>query len=247
MLDTFDPKIKTILKALNSKGFKIKGIRQGIRLKLEGGIDVDIYTLKFDTSKLRARLKLPVEDSTERTRIIEEVSDKLRDGLAGTSNAEVFKFSRCVAGNYYYYARLFMPDPESLAEPEEQSAIMIARKGAAETNEFHIDHKGDLQRVVNMLESVDSSMFRKALDNLGIPRTSMLRVALTRIFRAATDLDEFKHVIMEEASRISDPADRSDLDKMLTSNHEEFLEPLVRMLHQSVFDDADMEANIKGY
>ncbi len=245
MQNTFDPKIKTIMNALHARGFFLKGIRQGIRLKLEDGIDVDIYTLKFDANKLRARLKLRVADKHKRIRIIRHVTEMLEDGLSDTSEVEEFKFSRCISGDYYYYARLFMLDMDFARKPAEQRTdIMVARRGAADTNDMNVEQKGDLLKVVDIFESVDSKMFRQALDDLGLSRTSILRVSLTRIFRSATDADELKAVIREEGLRITDPSDRTELDSILTSNYVEFLDPVIRMLHQSVFDDPDMEVSI---
>ena len=245
MQNAFDPKIKTIMHAFHARGFSLKGIRQGIRLKLEDGIDVDIYTLKFDANKLRARLKLPLDDKQMRIRIIRHVTEILEDGLSDTSEVEEFKFSRCISGEYYYYARLFMLDMDFARKPSEQRTdIMVARRGAAETNDMNVEQKSDLRKVVDIFESVDSKMFRQALDDLGLSRTSILRVSLTRIFRSATDADELQAVIREEAFRITDPSDRTELDSILTSNYVEFLDPLIRMLHQSVFDDPDMEVAI---
>jgi len=245
MQNTFDPKIKTIMNALHARGFTLKGIRQGIRLKLEDGIDVDIYTLKFDANKLRARLKLHIGDKQERSRIIRHVTDILEEGLSDTSEVEEFKFSRCISGDYYYYARLFMLDMDFIQKPPDQRTdIMVARRGAADTNDINVEQTSDLLKVVDIFESVDSKMFRQALDDLGLSRTSILRVSLTRIFRSAADADELKAAIREEALRIADPADRTELDSILTSNYVEFLDPVIRMLHQSVFDDPDMEVAI---
>jgi hypothetical protein len=246
MSNKFDPKIKTIMHLLHSRGFTIKGIRQGIRVKLENAIDVDIYTLKFDADKLRARLKLHIEDEKKRALILKHVSDIICDAFDETLEMEEFAFSRDVSGDYYYYARLFMRDTTFLVKPEERTEILVARKSTAETSDVSIDHRGDLQKVVAIMEKVDAKMFRTSLDELGISRTSILRVCLTRIFRSATGPDELKAVITEEAKRISDEEDRNELDNILTSNYVPFLDPIIRMLHQSVFDDSDLEITITG-
>ena len=242
MSSKFDPKIKTIMKALRSRGCTVKGISQGIRLKLDYNIDVDIYTLRFDANKLRARLKLYVEDAAERSRIIGDVNEKLRGGLGGTSDVEDFKFSRCISGDYYYYARLFMGDEELSGNPDETPDGASAGDSVVEPENKSAGREADLQKVVEVFESVDSKMFRKAMDGLGVPRTSILRVSLARIFRAATDLEELKTALKEESMRISDPRDRSDLEKILASNEEAFLDPAIRILHRAVFDEPGIMA-----
>ncbi|MFO8111577.1 MAG: hypothetical protein R6T92_03620 [Desulfosalsimonadaceae bacterium] len=234
MPSKFDPKIKTILRILHSQGYTVKGINQGIRWKLAGSIDVDIYTLKFDANKLRARLKLRLDDAGERDRILQDVSETLRAALAGTLDMEDFKFSRCISGEHYYYARLFLQDAEEIGASEEKPAVVAAREKGLSPEVENTSKKEDLQTVVEAFESVDSKMLRKSLDDLGIPRTSILRVALSRIFRAATDSDELKTAVREEAMRISDPKDRSDLAAIVSVNEVAFLDPIIRMLHQSV-------------
>lgn len=242
MPSKFDPKIRTIMTALRSRGCTVKGISQGIRLKLDYNIDVDFYTLKFDANKLRARLKLYVEDAAERSRIIGDVSEKIREDLGGTSDVEDFKFSRCISGDYYYYARLFMLDEDFTGSPEEKPDVVAARLRAVAPEKAKAGREEELQKVVEVFESVDSKMFRKAMDGLGVPRTSILRVSLARIFRAATDMEELKTALKEEAMRISDPRDRSDLEKIRESNEVVFLDPAIRMLHRAVFDEPGMMA-----
>lgn len=234
-----DPKIKTIMQVMHSRGFPVKAIKQGIRLKLSG-TDVDIYALKFDASKLRVRLKLPVEEEAERIRVIQDVSATLRDGLGNSCDMADFSFSRCVSGNYYYYARLFMLDPDIVV-------TRIPYKKAVAPNDADKEKKADLENAVNIFESVDAKMFREAMDGLGVPRTSILRVSFARIFRAATDPEELQTAIREEAARISDPRDRSDLDTLLASNKVEFLEPIIKGLHRSIFDESAITPGITDY
>ncbi len=234
-----DPKIKTIMQVMHSRGFPVKAIEKGIRLTLSGK-NVDIYALKFDASKLRVRLKLPVEEEGKRIRVIQDVSETLRDGLGNSWDMEDFTFSRCISGEYYYYARLFMLDGDIVD-------TRPSRKKAVGPNDAGKEKKADLENAVDIFESVDSKMFRQAMDGLGIPRTSILRVSFARIFRAATDPDELQTTIREEAARISDPMDRSDLDALLASNKVEFLEPIIRGLHRSVFDEPAITADITDY
>lgn len=240
---SLDPKIVSIMHTLRSRGFAMKGIRQGIRLKLQGGIDADIYTLKFDAEKLRARLKLSTGDEGRRAQIIRDVGEKLQSSLSEAWLVEDFKFSRYVSGNYYYYSRLFYQDTLDGVSLEGKTA------GAGEDTVPEADAavnmaKNDLRGVVDMLETVDSKMFRKAIDELGLARTSILRVVLTRLFRAAADVSELKASIAEEAEKIIDPADRADLENVLHAGPPAFIEPLVRRLHQCVFGDSEREFSL---
>lgn len=96
--------------------------------------------------------------------------------------------------------------------------------------------KSGYQKIEEAFQSVDSKMFRKALDDIGIARTSLLRMAMTRIYRAIGDPKELKKTLQEEASRISQSSCKNELKMILKKNNLSFLAPIISLLHRSVFD-----------
>lgn len=234
-----DPKIKIIMHALHSKGFVIKGIRNGIRLKLETGFDVDIYTLQSDTDQVRARLKLDADNAALHKYTTDDISAKLQSGLEGKAVMDAFHFIRKGDGVDYYYARIHSvgevaPElrfdfsdndtaPGQQGEKAEEAVSGILRAEPA---------GGEFEKALELLEDVDSKMFRKALDDLGLARSSLLRVSLTRIFRAAVDPEELRTAVKEEAERVATPENRMALEYIKHSDLADFLHPIIDMLQQ---------------
>jgi len=95
----------------------------------------------------------------------------------------------------------------------------------------------DIRKVSDILEAIDSRAFRAALDGHGLSRTSVLRMVLTRIHRAASDPHELQATIKEEAKRISRPSSRNELKALLEGNDVPFLRPILQMLRGLVFNN----------
>lgn len=101
---------------------------------------------------------------------------------------------------------------------------------------FKSDHGSGIQEIVHILEPIDSKKFRAALDDQGLSRTSMFRMVLTRIHRAASDPQELQSTIKEEANRISSSVSRNELKAMMATNAVPFLKPIIQTLHELVFE-----------
>lgn len=231
MPNRFDPKIRTVMHALHAKGFIIKGIRNGgIRVRFGNKIAVDFYTLKCDPAQVRARVKLDITDESARAEMITDIDVFIRRGLAGIADIDNFRLSRYSNGFFQYYARIAVSDLKPQGEEADSDSVEIMTTPKEKEREpLGID----LKAAVDLLETVDSRKFRQALDDLGLPRSSILRVSLTRIFRAAADMEELEIAFREEAERIADPRDRKDLEHIRTANKVQFLAPLIAMLHKA--------------
>ena len=227
--------------ALHAKGFTIKGIRNGIRVKLGTGTDIDFYTLRVDPEQVRGRVKLDITDEKARAAAVCDIDARIRQGLDGTAEIDEFRLSRYNKGFFQYYARLFILEIKDSEEGNPGSVdLMTVPKERVIVEPMGLD----LKKAVDLLEKIDSRKFRQALDELGLSRSSILRVSLTRIFRAAVDTDELEIALREEAERITDPRDRSDLERIRASNTTGFLGPLIALLHQSAGGDSCPELRI---
>ena len=90
------------------------------------------------------------------------------------------------------------------------------------------------KKAVSQVNAIDSRRFREALDNLGLKRSSVLRVALSRIHREAVDAEQLKAAVEKEAGTIANPADKNALNKLKEENQVPFMQEMIELLWQSV-------------
>jgi len=212
---------------LHAKGFKLKGIRNGIRAKLENGLDIDVYTLKIEPSQVRARLKLEDENEDTRKAALSETRSILARGLDGFAEPGEFRFSREGNGIYHYYAQILMN--------EDWDVVQTKKPKDTET-----PPQNPIERAIAIIEPVDAKTFREGLDDLGLPRSSILRVALMHLYRAAIDEDELRMILTEESEKITAPRDLALLERIKKKNKIDFLAPLL----QALWDASNQELTI---
>jgi len=88
--------------------------------------------------------------------------------------------------------------------------------------------------VVKQIQGIDSGQFRWALDNAGLKRSSLLRVALTRIFREAVNGSQLLPAAEKEAQKISQFAkEKAALAKLREQNYVPFMKDIIELLWQS--------------
>lgn len=90
------------------------------------------------------------------------------------------------------------------------------------------------KKAVSQVNAIDSRRFREALDNLGLKRSSVLRVALSRIHREAVDVKQLKAAVEKEAGTVANPAERNALNKLKEENQVPFMQEMIELLWQSV-------------
>ncbi len=93
--------------------------------------------------------------------------------------------------------------------------------------------KVQVETLLAQIRSIDSRSFRKALDDLGLKRSSMLRLALTRIFRDATDEEDLMATVSEEARKIIRPEDREALQRIKEENRASYIGGLINLLWEN--------------
>lgn len=89
------------------------------------------------------------------------------------------------------------------------------------------------EEAVNQLKGVDSRQFRETLDDLGLKRSSILRVALTRIFRDALDAQQIQEAVKEEAGKITNPKENAALSRLAEENRVPFIQEMIELLQHA--------------
>ncbi|MBC2717374.1 MAG: DUF4388 domain-containing protein [Desulfobacteraceae bacterium] len=84
----------------------------------------------------------------------------------------------------------------------------------------------------NKLKAVDAKMVRKELDGLGLSRSSILRLILTRIARDSFSPKELLELVEVEAKKIVNPEDKNLITELMRKNQVPFLENILCLLHE---------------
>jgi hypothetical protein len=219
-----DTKIAKIRQVLESRGFDLEYDGSRICLKMDCmGITnavLDFYVLKNSPQQTRARLReeinkinseyddLPFNTIAD----LEYIWKKIQDGLIGVAKLDRFYYFGSRRDYHYYYAHVNITE-----EPEE---IILRQKL--------------VEKALAQLKNVDSKIFRQGLDMSGLPRSSIVRLALTRIFRSATEPEELILVASQEAVRIVNAEEWKTLRQLIDSNQINFISNIIYILWEEV-------------
>ena len=178
-----DKKIEVIQTLLKHRGHAVHDIGNGCRLNIPfDGRDgtVDFYTLASAPDQIRVKVTIDGIQHVENSSRVRAVQDLLEETLRGAAEVEELSFFGPRGSSSIFYARVHMDrDPQ----------VILSRFEAAE-------------RAFTQLQGLDSREFRKNLDQLGLPRSSTVRVALARIFRESIDAQELLATVDSEARKI---------------------------------------------
>lgn len=258
MNQKLNDKVGMIREALQSWGLAVSERKRGIRVKTDSGYPVDIFSLKSNPDQIRARIKLEESDPLKRQAVVGVIQKSLSAPLKGTFQVDAFHMSRETGGMFFYNAVLeaaagcFADAPiEISAEAVEilDAGESAGLSGADDSADFRFDFdlkedsrmklgKSLAEEAVEMLETVDAKMLRQSLDMMSLKRSSVVRLAVTRICRNATDVEELEKAIQTEAKKIVSPDDRIDLQTLKSLSTNGFLDPIVDLLWQEVFNEA---------
>lgn len=212
-----DPKLKTISKALRIRQVDVEESTGGIRIKfIDAGVlatTIDIYALRSNPDHLRAKIRGADETPEMSDSDLKRIRIKLQNELLGIANVGVFASLGRRGEIHYYYAHIIMNKKSS-------SDLTLVQKGA--------------QQALEQLKGVDSGNFRKGLDQLGLPRSSKVRLALTRIFRESADIEEMLTVVVQEAGIIAKSNDWRVLKDIREKNEIPYLNIVVELLWKAV-------------
>ena len=99
----------------------------------------------------------------------------------------------------------------------------------------------------NKLKEVDSKMVRRELDTMGLSRSSILRLIVTRIVRDSFSPEELIELVEVETKKIVNPEDKHLLTDLMKKNHVPFLENLFCLLHEEMEKMKDRDSVPANY
>ena len=208
-----DPKIAILEKVLQYRGFVFREIQNGIRVDLENfgfqGDSVDFYVLRNNPQQLRARIRRPEPPSPTETERIAEMQKVLQSGISGAAVIETFHFFGQRGSAQIYYSHIKMVKGK-------QKEVFLKQKLA--------------EKVYQQIQDIDAKTLRQGLDELGFPRSSPVRMALTRIFRNAIDVQDLIDVIADESKKITQPEDWKKVKDLKLGKKPSFLNGVVDLL-----------------
>lgn len=210
--------------ALENHGFDIVCANMSICVSLDWtGITnavLEFYALRKSPEQVRARIRKNTNrgnsgftDHMFHTEIdLEYMNRVLQEGLSGVAKVGRFFYFGYRKGTHCYYAYVNMSE-----KPED---ICFKQKL--------------LEKSLEQLKCVDSKIFRQGLDMSGLARSSIVRLALTRIFRSASDPEELTTAVSEEAVRIVNAGEWKTVRNLINSNRVNFLGHLVFIFWEEI-------------
>jgi len=260
MNQKIEDKITLIKDTFQKAGLKVAQKKRILRTRLGNGYLVDIFTLKNSPDQIRARIKIEEPDPLKRQAYVESIFNALSTTLNEIVSVDSFCLSREIGGAHIYLSVLEMKEAFFDDEPIEINAdaieIIDEEASAAEpvcsdeqsedlavfSLDFDLESENRIRVVKSMaeealenLESVDPKMLRQNLDMMNLKRSSVVRLAITRIFRNALELAELEKTVQNEAKRIVSAEDRAELQEAKSLCDNGFLEPVINLLWQEVF------------
>ncbi|MCP4690423.1 MAG: hypothetical protein GY859_20380 [Desulfobacterales bacterium] len=199
-----------------------RGVELRIQLESIGFKDsvVDLYVLKNNPEEIRARMKKTAaptgpgagEADLKEAPDLKEIQKALQEGVLGVATIEEFHSFGRRGDEYIFYSRVIM---------EDEPADVIQQQVFAE-------------QAISDIRGVDSKTFRKGLDIVKLPRSSLVRMALTRLFRNSMDAPELAAAAIKEAELITDAAEREILKELRENNSIPFLTNLIHLLWDEI-------------
>ena len=211
-----DDKIKTIHKSLRIRKVDVEEISNGIRVHFRDtgfpSLSVDIYTLRTNPDHLRAKIKGADDLPEVSDQDLKKIRIKLQNDLLGVASVGTFTSLGRRGEAHYYYAHITMS--------KKSADLVLIQKGA--------------QHALEQLKGIDAGMFRKGLDQLGLPRSSKVRLSLTRIFRESDNIEEMLTVVVQEAGIIAKSPDWRQLKQVKENSNVDYLNIIVELLWKAV-------------
>jgi len=133
----------------------------------------------------------------------------------------------CTNNDYSCYAKITL---------KENAKNKQTKKDQPENNQALNDqpHKNGAKSIIEELRGVDSKMFRQAMDQLGLPRSGNLRLALTRIFRESMDSDGLMATMADEADRIVGTGEQDIVKGLQKMKQVPFITQILHLLWETI-------------
>lgn len=220
-----DPKIELIQQLLESRALKIEDLDNGIRVYLNfndyNNCSVDIYVLRNNPRFVRAKFCSPKLSTDKGQRYLDRIHATLQKAIAGAANLEKFHLLGNRGDIQVYYA------PLSLTEEAGQN---ISSSELRLTPTRTQDQDSQFDDFVD----IDTKLLRKTLDRIKLPRSSIVRLAITRIFRESVDSSEIKQLVAREAQRITKPSEKKQLKLLQEQKLPPSISAIIHLLSENL-------------
>ncbi|MFW6284655.1 MAG: hypothetical protein ACOC1H_04655 [Desulfosalsimonas sp.] len=230
--------MRSLISVFKAQDLVLKGIATGVRIKFEPGVDIDIHAPEPGSNRAMAQIRIHRPDPEKKQIESGRICEQLRKKTTGVASIYPFKATKDIPRSFVYEAivdlskspayheTIFFADAESIEYPDTPDEPLAQEPD----HEISKNAPSAAETAVRLLETVDAGMFRQALDQLNLPRTSNLRLALSRLQRSAIDEEELNAAARAEAARLASPADQMDFKKIQEMQTPVFLEPLIQLL-----------------
>jgi hypothetical protein len=90
------------------------------------------------------------------------------------------------------------------------------------------------ERAFSQASSLDPKLMRTQLDEIGLPRSSQIRLVLARVIRDSIDDKEFLSVVNREALNIVDPEEKKLLMNLKDNQSLSFMSDIIELLLEKI-------------
>jgi hypothetical protein len=241
--------ILALKKFLEDQDFLVEETKSGMRIRLNSEHIIEVNALIRDSDFFWASFETPKLPPDQLKAILNDIRNTLSKGLTGM--ARLGQFEETQDGDDRL---VFVADIELLPSVIYQGIVQMKdlleapvhiEKVHAPSDESHSKVQSDLpgqpleimtaEKAVLLLETVDGKMLRQSLDMMNLRRSSNIRLALTRIFRSAMDSEALMSAMQEEAGKLTSSEDLRELEMIRIISATGFLQPVVELLCQEVF------------
>ena len=219
------------------------------QVEFEPGCRVYVY-VETDDGAITARYETKEADPEKRRFSIETVQGLLQNEIP-VAQITGFRQAQSLNGRFVY-TTLVEVDPEVfyhqtivIGEKITEAPAFVPISGEKTAGAFAAIPDANTQKrfeaspvaeAIKEMEAIDAKILRQGLDMMNLKRSSAVRVALTRIFRSAGDVEELAQAIQHEAGKIISQEDQEDLRMIRVVHAGGFLKPAIDLLYNAVFD-----------
>lgn len=207
-----DPKIEMLIKIYKYRGYDVNRIKNGIAVGLDRvgipGAVADFYILKNNPQQMRSRIVRSTNPSPQENDQVEAIRQALQEGAQGAAEIGPYKFFGERGKACIYYAHIRM---------EAKPSRVFKQQKAAEA-------------AFAQLKGIDSRALRQGLDAAGLARSSIVRMAMSRIFRNAVNIRELLATINLEARKIIQTDQGALVQRLKESNGLPFMSRTIGLL-----------------
>jgi len=249
---TTGDRISILRESLDAGLSPVLDLSGAFQVDFEPGRRVYVY-IETDDGAITARYETKEADIEARRREIASIRGFLQNEIPV---AKVFDFrqTQTLKDRFVYMTRVEI-DPEVFyhqtivmgdAVPETPVLDIAAGETAFEKAGATVDAVSQaafinqsvpaaVAEAIREMEAIDAKTLRQSLDMMNLKRSSVVRIALTRLFRSIGDAEELAEAVSLEAGKIVSPEDQEDLRMVQVVHAEGFLKPAIDLLYHAVF------------